>query len=161
GGPMWKRALSAIKRLGIQEKTLISGQLRNSDFEKLLYQQLSLLGSTVRDRPLNIVEVGTGSGKGSTISVYKAGKKLRRPFTLTGYECNRDLYQLAAARWKNVREVQIVHEFFMVQSDFSTRVYPHILPGDQAVYRRTFQEYENATNFFSCKPENPIDLLVI
>jgi len=145
---LWKRALSAIKGLSIQEKTLISGQLRNSDFKKMLYQQLSLLTSTVRYRPLNIVEIGTGSGKGSTVSVYKAAKKLRRPFRLTGYECNRDLYQLAAARWKNLREVQIVHEFFMVQWDFSTKVYPHILPGDQAAYRCAFQQYENVTNFF-------------
>jgi len=159
--PIRKRALSALKRLVFRRGTLLSGQLRNSDFEKLLSQQLSLLASTVRDRSLNIVEVGTGSGKGSTISVYEAAKRLGQPFTLTGYECNPDLYQRAADQWKNVNEVRIVHEFFMAQSDFSSRVYPHILPGDQEEYRRTFQKYESATNFFSTPPATPVDLLVI
>jgi predicted O-methyltransferase YrrM len=157
----FKRKLLA--RLKGHSSSLLTGQLNNHDFDQLLLEILTpMCAPGELKRTINILEVGAGSGKGSTVSLFRAAQRAGLPFTITSYECDRSLFEMAVQHWQGTKEVRLINEFFMQRSDLQDKVLCHILPEDAESYRATFQRYEqSSTNYFHTKPPVPIDLMFI
>jgi predicted O-methyltransferase YrrM len=158
---MRRRRLAELGRvLRPRRRTLRSGQLDNRDLEVLLTAVIER-AKWRGEQPRIVIEVGTGGGRGSTVSIHRALTALECRFQLVGYEGDADLAMRASRHWSGAEGVQVVNEYFMRREDIDLAVKPRVTPDDRASYLPTFDAVAGAEKFLVTPPPGPIDLLFI
>jgi hypothetical protein len=140
--------------------TLRTGQLDNRDLESIISGIVKREGWG-GDRRRIVVEVGTGSGRGSTVAIHRALTMTGPQFQLVGYEGDAELASRALERWSNAPDVRVVGEYFMRREDLDLAVNPRVAPGDRDSYLPEFEAVAAKENFLQTAPPGPIDLLFI
>jgi hypothetical protein len=148
-------------RTGKHPQELLDGQLQNQAFEDLVSSLVSSVTPSPKGRVFSMVEVGTGAGKGSTMSVYSALKRGAQEFLLYSYEGDRVLAGLAKNVWRESVNVKIINEFFMQKTDIGPLILPFLSPDDRVRYEKVFASYMRRKNYLRTIPPAPVDLLFI
>jgi predicted O-methyltransferase YrrM len=136
------------------------GELDNDDLEALV------MGIAAREnwqdgKDRMVIEVGTASGRGSTVAIHRALTASNCRFQLVGYEGNSELASHASEYWRSVENVRVVNEYFMRRGDIDLAVKPHVKPNDRGSYIPEFDVVATAENFLVTAPPSLIDLLFI
>jgi predicted O-methyltransferase YrrM len=136
------------------------GQLDNQDLEELVSAIVERQGWGSGSHR-TVVEIGTGGGAGSTVSIHRALTAGNCQFELLCYEGDPKLAMHAASHWAGVQDVQIVNEYFVHREDIDLAVLPRIPQSDRETYLPYFEAVATADNFLATPPAGEIDLLFI
>ena len=158
---MFRRRVAELAlALRARRGSLERGQLDNRGLAAVLAGIVER-GKWDGERQRIVIEVGTGSGRGSTVAIHRVLAACDSKFQLVGYEGDPKLAAGASRYWRDVDDVQVVNEYFMRREDIDLEVKPRVAPDDRASYLPTFDAVARAANFLATPPSGPIDLLFI
>ena len=119
---------------------------------------------TDKQNTINILEIGTGMGDGTTQYLYDYFTELNKEFVINSYEGVVSCYNWANSIWENTPNVHIHNKFFCDKEDVKNIVIPNIIDDNPPLTKEHyFSQYKESLELdnYETSIEYTPDIIII